>query len=281
MPDHPRSRGVYTIRACQENYSTGSSPLARGLRASVRLYVGFKGIIPARAGFTDRPAPRHRRSPDHPRSRGVYPVGHGSSPESGGSSPLARGLHLHGDIAFRLHRIIPARAGFTTGRGSTGASRSDHPRSRGVYRNAPHIGGARHGSSPLARGLRFKLKPGMLPCRIIPARAGFTPPDYRLTNTVPDHPRSRGVYGLEEKRAMALRGSSPLARGLQNPPHSNSNVSGIIPARAGFTRSSTRRRPPPRDHPRSRGVYSHGTLQRYTSVGSSPLARGLRRPTGG
>ena len=49
----------------------------------------------------------------------------------------------------------------------------------------------------------------------------------------------------------------------------------IIPARAGFTRSS--RSPPTRasDHPRSRGVYVSAILIRPRTWGSSPLARGL------
>ena len=49
--------------------------------------------------------------------------------------------------------IIPARAGFTSGTGSTPGRKQDHPRSRGVYMTiylnlTPHAG-----SSPLARGL--------------------------------------------------------------------------------------------------------------------------------
>ena len=49
----------------------------------------------------------------------------------------------------------------------------------------------------------------------------------------------------------------------------------IIPARAGFTRPE---RSPPTwgaDHPRSRGVYAVTLSGRTTSMGSSPLARGL------
>ena len=34
--------------------------------------MGFDRIIPARAGFTDGRRRGHRRTPDHPRSRGVY-----------------------------------------------------------------------------------------------------------------------------------------------------------------------------------------------------------------
>ena len=49
----------------------------------------------------------------------------------------------------------------------------------------------------------------------------------------------------------------------------------IIPARAGFTRGGSRRSRPGSDHPRSRGVYAAVCVPASTSVGSSPLARGL------
>ena len=52
-------------------------------------------------------------------------------------------------------------------------------------------------------------------------------------------------------------------------------MSGIIPARAGFTCSCKYGRAAIRDHPRSRGVYGP-VVRAYTlTQGSSPLARGL------
>ena len=50
-----------------------------------------------------------------------------------GSSPLARGLQWGQLHRLGFGRIIPARAGFTEGAGFFVFSRSDHPRSRGVY----------------------------------------------------------------------------------------------------------------------------------------------------
>ena len=90
--DHPRSRGVY---ACQNTASTGtrgSSPLARGLLIPAAFVSHSSGIIPARAGFTTRAWAGSLRSPDHPRSRGVYRRAAGAGVGRGGSSPLARGL---------------------------------------------------------------------------------------------------------------------------------------------------------------------------------------------
>ena len=51
---------------------------------------------------------------------------------------------------------------------------------------------------------------------------------------------------------------------------------GIIPARAGFTWSSTRPTRPSTDHPRSRGVYPCPESWVTPFPGSSPLARGLQ-----
>ena len=51
----------------------------------------------------------------------------------------------------------------------------------------------------------------------------------------PDHPRSRGVYGVEGRYERAHRGSSPLARGLLSGEMPVLNAARIIPARAGFT----------------------------------------------
>mgnify|MGYP001685590598 CR=1 FL=1 len=70
-------------------------------------------------------------------------------------------------------------------------------------------------------------------------------------------------------------GSSPLARGLHGIPVDQAQAYGIIPARAGFTRSALRRGMDGQDHPRSRGVYDVRECCHCTVAGSSPLARGL------
>ena len=71
-------------------------------------------------------------------------------------------------------RIIPARAGFTTGRRASSWPPPDHPRSRGVYvlEGAPRE--AVVGSSPLARGLHGEDSFWAFGIGIIPARAGVT-----------------------------------------------------------------------------------------------------------
>ena len=255
--DHPRSRGVY--RATSPGLSTigGSSPLARGLHPDD---VGLPGL-----------------PVDHPRSRGVYRAPLWSAGTVRGSSPLARGLRAdHFRLPGRI-RIIPARAGFTRGPRPRRPAREDHPRSRGVYQGHHHQRPHRTGSSPLARGLRDGAHRARGRVRIIPARAGVTRCPVCGTGTARDHPRSRGVYICAGNSPWPRAGSSPLARGLPGAAEPAVLGYGIIPARAGFTTHLRRHCHDPRDHPRSRGVYSTAARTVPSSAGSSPLARGLRR----
>ena len=53
-------------------------------------------------------------------------------------------------------------------------------------------------------------------------------------------------------------------------------ITGIIPARAGFTLAGVAVEKVAEDHPRSRGVYVLLPAPYRDALGSSPLARGLR-----
>ena len=192
-----------------------------------------------------------------------------------GSSPLARGLRRRRPADQPGHRIIPARAGFTALPCWRGAGTGDHPRSRGVYRYLGATDSEHWGSSPLARGLRRGRLRGELTPGIIPARAGFTHPRTSGSRSCPDHPRSRGVYGIVCHFGPSCQGSSPLARGLRLSPSPGTRSGGIIPARAGFTPWTTSPGTATPDHPRSRGVYRGGGGPCAPGEGSSPLARGL------
>ena len=215
------------------------------------------------------------RTRDHPRSRGVYSLSTIAPSVRNGSSPLARGL-LSSSFSFScVGGIIPARAGFTSGRQCPTIGTWDHPRSRGVYTAITAATPARWGSSPLARGLLIIDVTNWSRGRIIPARAGFTPAGAFRHDEVGDHPRSRGVYEGAEKAPTSGEGSSPLARGLPSNPEQKHSRPWIIPARAGFTPPTMLRAHPYRDHPRSRGVYWCVFTMCHCVVGSSPLARGL------
>ena len=213
----------------------GSSPLARGLRPPGACGVVGRGIIPARAGFTLILTVLSGGAGDHPRSRGVYDRSRDHDSSFPGSSPLARGL-----------RPAPPDGA---------PPPEDHPRSRGVYAQPCDGLLPGRGSSPLARGL---------PCGPAARRRGPA-----------DHPRSRGVYADQYPEADGEDGSSPLARGLLARVDRLRTGRGIIPARAGFTTSSTMTSAPTRDHPRSRGVYETRDSGHFRTPGSSPLARGL------
>ena len=113
--DHPRSRGVYGAWVWSSILRTGSSPLARGLRSILERNCDCYWIIPARAGFTRWGCNRARRWSDHPRSRGVYVLYGVQCAFHCGSSPLARGLLARRRPRVEPARIIPARAGFTSG----------------------------------------------------------------------------------------------------------------------------------------------------------------------
>ena len=153
--------------------------------------------------------------------------------------------------------------------------RLDHPRSRGVYKRVRAMTDNLTGSSPLARGLRRRPPVHRRHVRIIPARAGFTGPDAARRVGSGDHPRSRGVYRNERVPAVGVTGSSPLARGLHLPDGDVFDPTGIIPARAGFTRIKRTGATTSADHPRSRGVYFRSLEVIWSPPGSSPLARGL------
>ena len=217
-PDHPRSRGVYEEEAHRLRIRAGSSPLARGLRDWCAVSGRGARIIPARAGFTPAPICSAPRTPDHPRSRGVYFSAAAGFSASTGSSPLARGLLRVGHIRRVVPRIIPARAGFTQSTGQNHHPGRDHPRSRGVYNGAAVLSPTIGGSSPLARGLPIAYQDCRYETGIIPARAGFTQNEATLAMWGGDHPPSRGVYSPSSSHCFVSRGSSPLARGLRRGP---------------------------------------------------------------
>ena len=112
-PDHPRSRGVYGGGDESIHRESGSSPLARGLPFSLACLPHYRGIIPARAGFTSSCTTGPTGARDHPRSRGVYGLPIPRRVGDHGSSPLARGLPAALTDEADEVRIIPARAGFT------------------------------------------------------------------------------------------------------------------------------------------------------------------------
>ena len=93
-PDHPRSRGEYVDSNDPRLYSTGSSPLSRGILQSLPGKPQTGGIIPALAGNTFPAGPFSEPPEDHPRSRGEYSSSYPRRTAGQGSSPLSRGIRF-------------------------------------------------------------------------------------------------------------------------------------------------------------------------------------------
>ena len=194
-----------------------------------------------------------------------------------GSSPLSRGIPA-GDARMAIAgRIIPALAGNTRARSSHRTGCWDHPRSRGEYGGGGGCRYASRGSSPLSRGIRNRKSQSWFSAGIIPALAGNTRPSGSQAPTRRDHPRSRGEYMLAGDVLRQLPGSSPLSRGIRRLDRGVAGRRGIIPALAGNTQTSSKKKKQSRDHPRSRGEYRPKGFVRQSLNGSSPLSRGIPR----
>ena len=156
-----------------------------------------------------------------------------------GSSPLARGprsMARFGDIVLGL---IPARAGTTIRRLPYPPRPRAHPRSRGDHFQISRQNSTVSGSSPLARGPPPVRIPEWVRTGLIPARAGTTPAGNVHVVTHGAHPRSRGDHSPTQPRASYRPGSSPLARGPRMAGVAVGAVGGLIPARAGTTKTTT------------------------------------------
>ena len=153
---HPRSRGEHFPSLRRTPRPTGSSPLARGTRLSDGYAGSGQRFIPARAGNTSGARAFSIRTTVHPRSRGEHAGRTMRRASNTGSSPLARGTPTGRSRARGRQRFIPARAGNTLTARRYRKPSSVHPRSRGEhvssYRACANCGG----SSPLARGTRYR-----------------------------------------------------------------------------------------------------------------------------
>ena len=213
-------------------------------------------IIPALAGNTANPSGRSYPGRDHPRSRGEYSGRRKITSSNTGSSPLSRGIPATILVQPRAGRIIPALAGNTLEPDGRLSGPRDHPRSRGEYCAAVLTARSRAGSSPLSRGIHWPVLWRPAGPRIIPALAGNTHTDFEEVGFRPDHPRSRGEYGVARGAGPYLWGSSPLSRGIRNRGGVEGMSTRIIPALAGNTSTSAVAAARTEDHPRSRGEYA-------------------------
>ena len=124
------------------------------------------------------------------------------------------------------------------------------------------------------RGKRRVRQRGTHPQRIIPARAGQTPPTATGSSNDTDHPRACGANASSDCTIPSESGSSPRVRGKPTDAIGNTLIPRIIPARAGQTRPPRPDGRIPPDHPRACGANPPTQSATPSSPGSSPRVRG-------
>ena len=172
-----------------------------------------RGIIPACAGNTTLYPNVSVMTWDHPRMRGEHMAKSTNCCKSLGSSPHVRGTRLYYGKQLFQQGIIPACAGNTRSASWRPPNCRDHPRMRGEHMRLLRKPSPPQGSSPHARGTRFRHMPAAHVPGIIPACAGNThggSPGHRCRG---DHPRMRGEHDLQILDDLESMGSSPHARG--------------------------------------------------------------------
>ena len=158
-------------------------------------------------------------------------------PVSAGSSPRGRGKRRGRACKRTEQGLIPARAGKTERGDRIAAPRQAHPRAGGEN----WLRGGRRkgldGSSPRGRGKLGRDGLEEATGRLIPARAGKTSASRRCASPRRAHPRAGGENGRHSMPTVRMLGSSPRGRGKLDESLDEILTRGLIPARAGKTRT--------------------------------------------
>ena len=181
---------------------------------------------------------KRRRRRAHPRSRGENCSRANSASAFAGSSPLTRGKHSRRRGQLLDCGLIPAHAGKTSGRSTSGELIWAHTRSRGENCAAPQTRSPNSGSSPLTRGKQDGRPVCVAPHGLIPAHAGKTSRCVTSNMLAAAHPRSRGENLVHFAGDVRECGSSPLTRGKRISLSQTRCKKRLIPAHAGKTRCS-------------------------------------------
>ena len=195
-------------------------------------------------------------------------------PDGRGSSPRVRGKPPAASVESVRCGLIPARAGKTSTTRSRPSERPAHPRACGENPGAVRRRVGREGSSPRVRG-----KPPAVPGRrrirgLIPARAGKTEPLSSARKNHWAHPRACGENGRGGAGQAVLQGSSPRVRGKPAGVSQGMGWGGLIPARAGKTRTRLALPLAWPAHPRACGENAVVVAYNKSEAGSSPRVRG-------
>ncbi len=232
---HPRRRGEHGLSPGGGMSLLGSSPQARGTRATHPARPAQRRLIPAGAGNTPRHAAMLRFPAAHPRRRGEHRFSCCRLHRCCGSSPQARGTLGSGTGSPGRRRLIPAGAGNTCKSMARTAAPTAHPRRRGEHPSCVHMCSSAVGSSPQARGTPGQAATARGCSRLIPAGAGNTRRPTARPACNPAHPRRRGEHLGLIADPFNNAGSSPQARGTRGVPSSWPMTSRLIPAGAGNT----------------------------------------------
>ena len=231
-------------------------------------------LIPARAGKTVSfsGSPSHAQA--HPRAGGENVVTVPRQAGKSGSSPRGRGKQCRCRGWSFSARLIPARAGKTRRHARFHDRRWAHPRAGGENAYLTFLPAGANGSSPRGRGKPRVWRSVMRGVRLIPARAGKTPWWRRSKAVSPAHPRAGGENELLPSGGGGVPGSSPRGRGKRVVIAGDGEKLGLIPARAGKTKTSPPPGPVGTAHPRAGGENHWMPHPIEPSRGSSPRGRG-------
>ena len=191
----------------------GLSPLTRGNRASLKVYRGRPGPIPAHAGQPLVAGDRRLDRWAYPRSRGATTPRSSRSAARSGLSPLTRGNRG----ALREHLVgvgpIPAHAGQPPPSTMRREEFRAYPRSRGATDAASSQTAVGPGLSPLTRGNPSQPPWPRALRGPIPAHAGQPQAWRSAPHWSRAYPRSRGATLRVVRGRVAVQGLSPLTRG--------------------------------------------------------------------
>ena len=152
---HPRACGENGVVVMTGRTVRGSSPRVRGKRHRGGEAARRRGLIPARAGKTLDHRPSRLTVPAHPRACGENALLHPRCAGLRGSSPRVRGKPYGPPISSSRGRLIPARAGKTSGLVAFMVQERAHPRACGENASGCRAAPSSLGSSPRVRGQHF------------------------------------------------------------------------------------------------------------------------------
>ncbi len=210
----------------------------------------------------------------HPRGRGEQTIDLHGFKVHDGSSPRARGTATRTGRNNRYTRFIPAGAGNSVRSGGLALPRPVHPRGRGEQNLGVVLRAGHLGSSPRARGTGHLARHVDHDVRFIPAGAGNSSSTVTCKPLLSVHPRGRGEQADKAWLNVAGNGSSPRARGTEEPQNQQGQSKRFIPAGAGNRRGYRREISLLSVHPRGRGEQHGGPPPTNADTGSSPRARG-------